>query len=165
MALEDDFHAVSNSVKKMWPQDRGLDKLTSSQVLSVRRLFNLVTQKRFEEMLMVHDDLAERKKKLQCEFMNVISYSRLMTKCSRELGPQFVLPVFERMLQAGVVPNVIPYTIMVSAFMNWGMKVRFTAFVASFCSHINSVKKPLTLVFSLLAGIMSDIGSDNLSSL
>ena len=129
MELKYNLQDRSNRKANDWARDRGLDKITSrhpdgSRFLSVRRLFNLIKQKKFDEMLMVHDELAEKEKGIMNETMDIIMYSRLMTHCVRELGPQYVLPVFQRMILAGIVPNVIPYTILVRAFMEIAVKVR-----------------------------------------
>ncbi|KAG0619465.1 hypothetical protein M758_4G142000 [Ceratodon purpureus] len=118
--LDNSIHAVSANSSKEWSNDRQLDKVMSRHldgaVLGVRRLFNLVKQEKFEEMLLIHDELAEKEKDTLHKSMDVVMYSRLMTRV-RELGPQYVLPVFQRMLSVGVVPNVVPYTILIQAFM------------------------------------------------
>lgn len=113
-------HAASISSSKDWSRDYQLDKVMTrhldSAVLGVRRLFDLVKQNKLEEMLVVHDELAEKEKETLHTSMDVVMYSRLMTRI-RELRPHYVLPVFQRMLSIGVVPNVVPYTILVQAFM------------------------------------------------
>lgn len=118
--LDESIDATSTNSAKEWSNDHQLDKVMSRHldgaVLGVRRLFNLVKLDKFEEMLLVHDELAEKEKETLHKSMDVVMYSRLMTRV-RELGPQYVLPVFQRMLSVGVVPNVVPYTILVQAFM------------------------------------------------
>ena len=125
--LDKIIHSTSSNGAKEWSNDNQLDKVMAGHldgaVLGVRRLFNLVKQDKFEEMLLVHDELAEKEKETLHKSMDVVMYSRLMTRV-RELGPQYVLPVFQRMLSAGVVPNVVPYTILVQAFMETVARVR-----------------------------------------
>lgn len=125
------IHATSTDSAKEWSRDHQLDKVMARHLdgalMGVRRLFNLVRQNKFEEMLLVHDELAEKEKEELHKSMDVVMYSRLMTRV-RELGPQYVLPVFQRMLSVGVLPNVVPYTILVQAFMEIVARVRFLHF-------------------------------------
>jgi len=125
------IHETSTDSAREWSRDYQLDKVMARHldgaVVGVRRLFNLVKQNRFEEMLLVHDELAQKEKEALNKSMDVVMYSRLMTRV-RELGPQYVLPVFQRMLSVGVLPNVVPYTILVQAFMETVARVRFLHF-------------------------------------
>lgn len=125
--LDEGMHETSTTSAKEWSHDHQLDKVMSRHldgaVLDVRRLFNLVKQDKFEEMLLVLDEIAEKGQETLHKSMDVVMYSRLMTR-ARELGPQYVLPVFQRMLSVGVVPNVVPYTILVQAFMETVARVR-----------------------------------------
>lgn len=104
--------------------DKAMARHLHGAVNDVRRLFHLVNQSKIEEMLVVHDELAEKEKESSHKSMDVVMYSRLMTRV-RELGPQYVLPVFQRMLSHGVTPNVVPYTILVQAFMETVARVSF----------------------------------------
>lgn len=123
--------AASTDGAKEWSTDHQLDKVMARHldgaVVGVRRLFNLVKQNKFEEMLLVHDELADKEKEALHKSLDVVMYSRLMTRV-RELGPHYVLPVFQRMLSAGVIPNVVPYTILVQAFMETVARVRILQF-------------------------------------
>jgi hypothetical protein len=144
--LDESIDATSTNSAKEWSNDHQLDKVMSRHldgaVLGVRRLFNLVKLDKFEEMLLVHDELAEKEKETLHKSMDVVMYSRLMTRV-RELGPQYVLPVFQRMLSVGVVPNVVPYTILVQAFMETVARVRVcistSVCLALLCSWYNQV--------------------------
>lgn len=122
------IHVTSTDGTKEWLRDHQLDKVMARHldgaVMGVRRLFNLVKQNKFEEMLLVHDELIAKEREALQKSMDVVMYSRLMTRV-RELGPQYVLPVFQRMLSVGVTPNVVPYTILVQAFMETVTRVRF----------------------------------------
>jgi hypothetical protein len=107
------------------PQDCLQEKFNSKfeveTVTDVPKLFNLLKKKRFNELLVAHDAMVAAKSSA-CKEMSIATYSRLMTQCGRELGPETVLPIFKRMLQAGVTPDVVSYTIVIQAFMEMETK-------------------------------------------
>ncbi len=113
-----------------WPQDclqeKSNSKFEVETVTDVPKLFNLLKKKRFNELLVAHDAMVAAKSSA-CKEMSIAMYSRLMTQCGRELGPETVLPIFKRMLQAGVTPDVVSYTIVIQAFMEMETKVEMTS--------------------------------------
>lgn len=92
---------------------------------SILKLFEFAKQKNFTELEAAHNDLIRSQISSDTKKINVYQYSRLMTQCVREVGPECALPVFELMLQAGVTLNVVPYTILIRALMDLVKKVSF----------------------------------------
>jgi hypothetical protein len=107
-------------------QEKSNSKFEVETVPDVPKLFNLLKKKRFNELLVAHDAMVAAKSSA-CKKMSIATYSRLMTQCGRELGPETVLPIFKRMLQAGVTPDVVSYTIVIQAFMEMETKVQMTS--------------------------------------
>jgi hypothetical protein len=107
-------------------QEKFNSKFEVETVTDVPKLFNLLKKKRFNELLVAHDAMVAAKSSA-CKEMSIATYSRLMTQCGRELGPETVLPIFKRMLQAGVTPDVVSYTIVIQAFMEMETKVEMTS--------------------------------------
>ncbi|KAH9561354.1 hypothetical protein CY35_05G018100 [Sphagnum magellanicum] len=103
-----------------WEVDSTHSKVTSGRASGcMGRLFNLVREKKFEEMLAYLDQLGRSQDSLIQQELDVYLYARLMTVCTRDLGPECALPIFELMLQQGeVVPNVVHYTIVIRSLMD-----------------------------------------------
>ncbi|CAK9226087.1 unnamed protein product [Sphagnum troendelagicum] len=103
-----------------WELDSTHSKVTSGRASGcMGRLFNLVREKKFEEMLGYLDQLGRSQDSLIQQELDVYLYARLMTVCTRDLGPECALPIFELMLQQGeVVPNVVHYTIVIRSLMD-----------------------------------------------
>lgn len=79
------------------------------------KLFKLLEQRKFAELQAVHEELREAH--VDLKQMDVYQYSKLMTQCVTHMGPETAVPLFELMVQVGVVPNVVPYTIVIRALM------------------------------------------------
>lgn len=79
------------------------------------KLFKLLEQGKFAELRVAHEELREAH--VDVQQMDVYQYSKLLTQCVTHVGPETALPVFELMVQVGVVPNVVPYTIVIRALM------------------------------------------------
>jgi len=108
-------------------EDRGRvparPKFELTQDARIMKLFNLAKQRNFAELQAAHQRLLNEGADALERPLDVYLYSRLMTQCVRHVGNETALPVFELMLQAGVTPNVVPYTIVIRALLELAVSV------------------------------------------
>jgi hypothetical protein len=103
----------------------------------VMKLFKLAKERKFVELKAAHERLLKEGAESGELGLDVYLYSRLMTQCVRVVGNETALPVFELMAQAGVTPNVVPYTIVIRALMDLAVSFYFFhIFFPFFLFHI-----------------------------
>ena len=108
----------------------------------IMKLFKLAKERKFVELKAAHERLLKEGADSDEKSLDVYLYSRLMTQCVRHIGNETALPVFELMEQAGVTPNVVPYTIVIRALMNLAVSslaLRLLNLCAS-CNFVISAK-------------------------
>lgn len=99
----------------------GVDTKPTSELIQdprIMKLFKLAKERKFAELRAAHERLLKEGANSDEKGLDVYMYSRLMTQCVRHVGNETALPVFELMEEAGVTPNVVPYTIVIRALMD-----------------------------------------------
>ncbi|XP_024387680.1 uncharacterized protein [Physcomitrium patens] len=117
----DSRYAVRGTTRHGTPGRTRAQSKPASELIQdprIMMLFKLVRERKFKELQAAHEQMMKEEAESDETGLDVYFYSRLMTQCVRHAGNETALPVFELMTEAGVTPNVVPYTIVIRALMD-----------------------------------------------
>lgn len=123
----DSRYAVRGTTRHGTPGRTRAQSKPASELIQdprIMMLFKLVRERKFKELQAAHEQMMKEEAESDETGLDVYFYSRLMTQCVRHAGNETALPVFELMTEAGVTPNVVPYTIVIRALMDLAVSCR-----------------------------------------